>query len=332
MVCVDRIEIDRRLYDFVVREAIPGSGVAAEGFWRGVAALASRLAPQNAALMRRRDQLQSQIDAWHREHPGAAFDLASYRAFLLQIGYLVPEQGPFHVTTANVDPEISQLSGPQLVVPINNARYALNAANARWGSLYDALYGTDALPEDDGATRAGGFNKVRAARVVAKAREILDAAVPLASGSHADASGYACGDGSLRVALKQGAHTGLKDPAAFVGYSGDPEKPDAIVLRHHGLHFELVIDRAHRIGEDDPAGVADIMVEAAITTIQDCEASITAVDAEDKVRAHRNWLGLMNGDLKDTFEKGGRTMTRALHPDRCYTKPGGGTLWLSGRR
>jgi malate synthase len=325
------LRIARSLFEFVNAEAIPGSGVEPAGFWSGFAALLNDLGPRCAELLAKRDALQKAIDAWHIEQRGKPFHQEVYLSFLRDIGYLVEDPADFAVATTNVDPEIATIAGPQLVVPVTNARYALNAANARWGSLYDALYGTDALPEDDGATRAGGFNKVRAARVVAKAREILDAAVPLAAGSHADASGYACGDGSLRVALKQGAHTGLKDPAAFVGYSGDPEKPDAIVLEHHGLHFELLIDRAHRIGKDDPAGVADIMVEAAITTIQDCEDSITAVDAEDKVLAYRNWLGLMNGDLKDTFEKGGRTMTRALHPDRCYTKPGGGTLWLSGR-
>ena len=325
------LKIARSLHAFVNSEAIPGTGVDPVAFWSGFAALLNDLAPRCASLLAKRDWLQTEIDAWHTAHRGKPFDQDVYLSFLRGIGYLVDEPAEVAVTTANVDPEIASIAGPQLVVPVTNARYALNAANARWGSLYDALYGTDALPEDDGATRAGGFNKIRAARVVAKARAILDDAVPLAQGSHAEAAGYACEQGALSVTLKDGGRTGLKDPAAFVGYKGDPARPDAVVLKHHGLHFELSIDRAHRIGEDDPAGIADVMVEAAITTIQDLEDSIAAVDAEDKVLAWRNWLGLMKGDLKDTFEKGGRSMTRELNPDRHYTKPGGGSLWLSGR-
>ena len=251
--------------------------------------------------------------------------------FLRGIGYLTEEPPDLAIATANVDPEIATIAGPQLVVPVTNARYALNAANARWGSLYDALYGSDALPENAGATRSGGFNEIRAARVVAKARAILDDAVPLAQGSHADATLYACGAGVLAVTLADGRQTGLKDPAAFVGYRGDPGNPSAVVLKHHGLHFELSIDRGRRIGRMDRAGIADVMVEAAITTIQDLEDSIAAVDAEDKVLAYRNWLGLMKGDLQDSFEKDGRSMTRALNPDRQYSKPDGGPLVLAGR-
>jgi malate synthase len=325
------LQIARTLYDFVNAEAIPGTGVEPAAFWSGFAALLHELGPRCAKLLAKRDALQTAIDAWHLEHRGKPFNQDAYLTFLRDIGYLVEEPTDFAVATANVDPEIAVIAGPQLVVPVTNARYALNAANARWGSLYDALYGTDALPEDDGATRAGGFNPVRAARVVAKARAILDEAVPLAEGSHADATGYACVDGALSVTRKHGARTGLKDPAAFVGYLGDPAAPSAILLRHHHLHFELSIDRGARIGKDDPAGINDVMVEAAITTIQDCEDSIAAVDAADKVLAYRNWLGLMKGDLTDTFEKGGRSMTRALHLDRKYTKPGGGSLWMSGR-
>jgi malate synthase len=325
------LKIARTLYDFVDSEAIPGTGVEPAAFWSGFAALLRELAPRCAALLAKRDELQAAIDAWHLEMRGKAFDQNAYLTFLRDIGYLVDEPGDFAVTTANVDPEIAVIAGPQLVVPVTNARYALNAANARWGSLYDALYGTDALPEDDGAKRGGGFNPVRAARVVAKARAILDDAVPLAQGRHADAKGYACVDGVLRIALKDGTSAGLRDPSVFVGFRGDPADPSAILLRHHHLHFELSIDRSRRIGKDDPAGVNDVMVEAAITTIQDCEDSIAAVDADDKVLAYRNWLGLMKGDLKDTFEKGGRTMTRALHSDRLYSKPDGGSLWLSGR-
>jgi malate synthase len=325
------LKIAHALYDFVNTEAIPGTGVDPSAFWSGFAALLEDLSPRCAALLAKRDTLQTTIDGWHLAQRGKPFDQTVYLNFLRGIGYLVDEPADFSIVTANVDPEIATIAGPQLVVPVTNARYALNAANARWGSLYDALYGTDAIPEDGGATRGGGLNKIRAARVVAKARTILDSAVPLAKGSHSDATLYACPNGALTVTLMDGTHTGLKDPAAFVGYKGDPARPDVVALKHHGLHIELVIDGAHPIGKDDAAGVADVVVEAAITTIQDCEDSITAVDAEDKVLAYRNWLGLMKGDLKDTFEKAGRTMTRALNPDRQYTKPGGGSLWLSGR-
>jgi malate synthase len=325
------LKIARGLYDFVNNEAIPGTGVHATSFWSGFAALLTDLGPRCVALLAKRDTLQTAIDTWHTGQRGIPFDQPAYLSFLRDIGYLIDEPDDFAVDTANVDPEIATIAGPQLVVPVTNARYALNAANARWGSLYDALYGTDALPEDNGATRGGGFNDIRAARVIAKAREILDDAVPLAAGSHADATKYACESGVLKVTLKDGTHTGLKHKEAFVGYSGDHGNPSAIVLKHHGLHFELSIDRSRRIGRADLAGIADVMVEAAITTIQDLEDSIAAVDAADKVLAYRNWLGLMNGELKDTFEKGGRTMKRALNPDRKYTRPDGGALWLAGR-
>jgi malate synthase len=325
------LTIARTLYEFVNSEAIPGTGIEPAAFWSGFALLIADLGPRCEALLTQRDRLQTEIDDWHLKQRGKPFDQAAYLSFLREIGYLVDEPADFAIGTANVDPEIAMIAGPQLVVPVTNARYALNAANARWGSLYDALYGTDALPEDAGATRGGGFNPVRAALVVAKARTILDDAVPLAKGSHADATAYACLNGALTVTLTGGDHTGLKDPPVFVGYKGDPINPAAIVLRHHRLHFELSIDRTRRIGKDDPAGVNDVMVEAAITTIQDCEDSIAAVDAADKVLAYRNWLGLMKGDLKDTFEKSGQTLTRTLNPDRQYTKPDGGSLWLSGR-
>jgi len=325
------LKVARDLFEFVNAEAIPGTGVDPAAFWSGFAALIAELGPRCAALLAKRDTLQSTIDAWHLEHRGKPFDETVYLSFLRDIGYLIDEPADFAIATANVDPEIATIAGPQLVVPVTNARYALNAANARWGSLYNALYGTDAIPEDDGATRAGGFNKIRGDRVVAKGRAILDDAVPLTEGSHADATSYACLDGALAVTLKNGTQTGLKDPAAFVGYGGETAQPDAVVLKHHGLHLILSIDRSRGIGRNDPAGVNDIIVEAAITTIQDCEDSITAVDAEDKVLAYRNWLGLMKGDLKDTFDKDGRTMTRSLNTDRKYTKPGGGSLWLSGR-
>jgi malate synthase len=325
------IRIAKPLYEFVNSEALPGTSIDADVFWTGFAALLAELAPRCKALLAKRDSIQSQVDAWHLANKGKLADMAGYLSFLRGIGYLVDEPAAVAVSTCKVDPEIATLAGPQLVVPVTNARYALNAANARWGSLYDALYGTDAIPEDGGATRGRGYNKLRGDKVVAKAREILDGAAPLVQGSHADAAGYSVADGALAVALKGGGSTGLKDPAQFAGYRGEASAPAIVLLKHHGLHLEIVIDRAHPIGKDDPAGVADVMMEAALTTIQDCEDSIAAVDAEDKVVAYRNWLGLMNGKLADTFEKGGQMMTRKLNPDRSYTKPAGGTLWLAGR-
>jgi malate synthase len=319
------------LHDFVTAEAIPGTGIDPAAFWRGFGALVRDLAPRNKVLLQRRDALQQQIDDWHRAHPGKPVERDAYMRFLRDIGYLQPEPADFAVATARVDAEIASIAGPQLVVPVTNARYALNAANARWGSLYDALYGTDAIPEDSGATRGGGYNKLRGARVIARARAILDQAAPLAAGSHADATSYALDGAALSVTLTDGTKTGLRNGEKFVGYRGDAIALAAVLLRHHGLHIEIVIDRSRQIGKEDSAGVADVMLEAAITTIQDLEDSIAAVDAEDKVLAYRNWLGLMKGTLEDTFEKGGRTMTRRLHTDRSYNKPGGGTLRLPGR-
>ncbi len=320
------IRIAKPLYDFVDREALPGTAIRSDAFWSGFASLLADLAPRCKALLDRRLGLQQQIDAWHLANKGKPADIEGYLTFLRGIGYLVEEPKTVAVSTANVDPEIASIAGPQLVVPVTNARYALNAANARWGSLYDALYGTDAISDDDGAERGRSFNKKRAAKVVAKARAILDAAVPLASGSHADATSYTVQDGVLKV-----GSTGLKDPAQFVGYRGEASAPTDILLKHNGLHLEIVIDRGNQVGQDDPAGVADLIVESAITTIQDLEDSISAVDAEDKVVAYRNWLGLMNGTLSDSFEKGGRQLTRALNADRQYTRPDGGTLTLAGR-
>ena len=335
------LRIARALHDFVNAEAIPGTGIEPRAFWQGFGMLVRELAPRNHALLDRRDALQQQIDGWHRSHPGGQpgalpIDQAAYLSFLHEIGYLQPEPREVAIDTSRVDAEIASIAGPQLVVPVTNARYALNAANARWGSLYDALYGTDAIPEDGGATRGSGYNPVRGDRVIARARAVLDQVAPLAAGSHADATRYVLDrtarDGAaLAVTLGNGSKTGLRDPAAFVGYRGDGAGLSAVLLRHHGLHVEIQIDRSRPIGRDDPAGVADVLLEAAITTIQDLEDSIAAVDAEDKVLAYRNWLGLMVGTLEDSFEKGGLMMTRRLHTDRRYQKPGGGTLTLSGR-
>ena len=323
--------IARPLYDFVNREAIPGTGVAADAFWDGLGEIVRDLAPRNRALLARRDELQQQIDAWHVSQRGKPLNHAGYLRFLREIGYLLPEPPDFAVETSNIDPEIASIAGPQLVVPVTNARYALNAANARWGSLYDALYGTDAIPEDSGAARGPGYNTLRGERVIALAKQVLDEAVPLQSGSHADAVRYELAGPSLVVKLKDGSRAALRDPAQFVGYRGDAAALRAVLLRHNGLHLEIHIDRSHPIGKDDPAGVADLILEAAITTIQDCEDSIAAVDAADKVLAYRNWLGLMKGTLHDTFEKAGRMTTRRLHTDRQYDRPGGGTLFVSGR-
>ena len=327
---VDHLEIDGTLYDFVNHETIPGTGVQEQPFWRGFANLVGALAPRNAALMSQRDQLQEKIDAWHRQYAGAAFERTRYKEYLLQIGYLVPEKQPFAVDTADVDAEIAHIAGPQLVVPVNNARYALNAANARWGSLYDALYGTDAIPED-GAVRSGQYNPQRGAKVIAFARDFLDEHFALAAGSHRDAVAYRLAGQRLEIQLKGGATTYLKDETAFRGFQGADSSPSLVLLVHHGLHVELHIDRTHHIGRDDPAGISDVLLESAITTIQDCEDSVAAVDAADKVQVYRNWLGLMNGSLEAPVEKGGKTFQRRLNPDRRYRTPDGADLILPGR-
>jgi malate synthase len=327
-----RLQVATVLHRFIEAQVLPASGLDAGAFWRGFDALAHELAPKNAALLAERDRLQTEIDGWHRAHPGPIVDKAGYRALLEDIGYLVPVPANVMARTANVDSEIAKQAGPQLVVPITNARYALNAANARWGSLYDALYGTDALPEDGGNERGRAYNPKRGAKVIEYARHVLDRTAPLKHGSHVDSTGYAVAGGKLVVRLAGGKSSGLEEPKQFVGYQGDAAAPSSVLLVHHGLHLDLRIDRATPIGRADAAGVADLVIESAVTTILDLEDSVAVVDADDKVQAYGNWVGLLDGTLTEQVAKGDKTITRRLNPDRRYTAPGGnGAVTLHGR-
>ncbi len=329
---VNRLQVATPLYQFVNEQVLPGTGLDSARFWAGFDAIVADLAPKNIALLAERDRLQTELDAWHQAHPGPIADMPAYRAFLEKIGYLVPPPQGTQATTANVDAELAQQAGPQLVVPILNARYALNAANARWGSLYDALYGTDAISEADGAEKAGGYNPVRGGKVIAFARQFLDNAAPLAEGSHADATGYSVGaNGQLVVSLKSGARTGLKDASQWVGYQGEAHAPRSVLLQHNGIHIDIQIDRSTTIGASDAAGVSDVILEAALSTILDLEDSVAVVDADDKVLAYSNWLGILKGTLTEDVTKGGRTFKRGLNPDRVYTTPSQGELRLHGR-
>ncbi|EZI26419.1 malate synthase G [Pseudomonas extremaustralis] len=328
---VGGLQVAKVLFDFVNNEAIPGTGVTAEQFWAGADKVIHDLAPKNKALLAKRDDFQARIDTWHQTHAGQAHDPVAYKAFLQDIGYLLPEAADFQASTQNVDDEIARMAGPQLVVPVMNARFALNASNARWGSLYDALYGTDAISEADGAEKGKGYNKVRGDKVIAFARAFLDEAAPLSAGSHVDSTGYKIIDGKLVVSLKGGSNSGLRDDAQLIGFQGDTAQPIAILLKHNGLHFEIQIDASTPVGQTDAAGVKDVLMEAALTTIMDCEDSVAAVDADDKVVIYRNWLGLMKGDLAEEVAKGGKTFTRTMNPDRVYTGVDGRDVTLHGR-
>ncbi len=331
--CIDThgLQVDSDLYAFITHSAIPGTGVDADSFWAEFSAIVDDLTAENRALLDKRDSLQAQIDAWHRSHRGETHDPAAYRAFLSQIGYLVEEGPDFSVSTVGVDDEITTIAGPQLVVPVNNARYALNAANARWCSLYDALYGTDVLPETDGAAIGSAYNPVRGQLVVDYSNRFLDQTVPLNGISYADVTGYAIVDGTLTATHNMDSQCGLAQPEQLAGFSGDPAQPGCILLRHHNLHIEIRLDHDHPVGRESAAGVCDVILESAITTIQDLEDSVAAVDAEEKIGVYQNWLGLMKGDLAARFDKSGGTVDRSLNPDRQYSAPNGGSLTLPGR-
>ena len=325
-----KIQVAEELYHFVNNEVIPGSGLDAGKFWSDFEEIITELTPENKELLQERDDFQKILNKWHKENAGS-FDQETYNLFLRRIGYVVDEVEDFKIQTQNVDREVAIQAGPQLVVPINNARYAINAANARWGSLYDALYGTDAISEEDGAERGTGYNPVRGAKVIAFAKNFLDNTVALQNASHSEVAKYRVEDGKLVATLENGNVTGLVDTKKLVGYQGDVTEPTALLFKNNDLHFEIQIDRQHPIGKDDSAGVKDVLVESAVTTIMDCEDSVAAVDAEDKVVVYRNWLGLMKGDLEATFTKGGKVRSRKLNPDRQYTSVDGDPISLNGR-
>ncbi|MDB5880159.1 MAG: malate synthase [Ramlibacter sp.] len=325
------LQVATELHRFIEDKVLPGTGVASTAFWKGLDAIVREFAPKNLELLAERNRLQAELDTWHKANPGPIRDMAAYRAFLEDIGYLVPPPESVKASTSNVDAELALQAGPQLVVPILNARYALNAANARWGSLYDALYGTDAIPQSGGAEKGTGYNAVRGAKVIAFARSLLDQAAPLAQGSHVDATGYRIEGGNLVVASNNGASSGLQDPFQFVGYQGDAAAPTSVLLQHNGLHIDIRVDRSTPTGRTDAAGVSDLVLEAALSTIVDLEDSVAVVDVEDKVLAYSNWLGILQGTLTEQVSKGGKTFTRGLNPDRKYTGPTGGEVTLHGR-
>lgn len=326
------LQIDHHLYQFITDEVLAHHpAVSAEAFWQGFSDLVHQYAPRNRALLAKRDEFQAKLDAWHQANAGAVKDEAAYEAMLREWGYLVNEPADFRIGTQNVDREVAEQAGPQLVVPINNARYALNAANARWGSLYDALYGTDAIEQTGELAPVGAYNPKRGDAVIAFARQVLDTSIPLTQGSHQDVLAYQVVDGLLKAKLQDGSEVGLQQPELFKGYNGNPSTPESLLFLHNGLHIDILIDKNSPIGAQDPAGIKDIIMEAALSTIMDCEDSVAAVDGEDKALVYHNWLGLMNGTLEEVVEKGGKTFTRKLNPDRSYTAPDGSTFKLPGR-
>jgi malate synthase len=329
-ISIHGLQVDTQLHRFIEDEVLPGTGIAAQAFWKGFDAIVRDLAPRNLALLAERDRLQSELDRWHKANPGPISDMAAYRAFLERIGYLVRPPAGVRCTTTNVDAELALQAGPQLVVPILNARYALNAANARWGSLYDALYGTDVIPHEEGLEAGIGYNPARGAKVIEFARQFLDRAAPLAGGSHSDASGYRVEGGKLVVSLSNGSSCGLKSPGQLIGYRGEPGAPSSVLLRNNGIHIDVQIDRQATVGASDAAGITDVVLEAALSTILDLEDSVAVVDAQDKVLAYRNWLGILKGTLTEQVTKGGRTFTRGLNGDRSYTAPDGTPFKLRG--
>ena len=327
---VGQLKVATELYNFVNREAIPGTGIEVDSFWSGLEILIADLMPKNASLLQIRQQLQQQIDQWHTDNSADKFNFSQYKTFLQEIGYLLPEGPDFDISSTNVDPEMAQMAGPQLVVPVMNARFALNAVNARWGSLYDALYGTDAISTANGAAAGADYNPIRGDKTIAYARRFLDQSIPLATGSHCDASSYSIVDGQLQVQLKDSVST-LKDSSQLIGYNGEASAPNAILCRNNGLHLEIQIDHNHLIGKTDAAGVKDILLESALSTIMDCEDSVAAVDGADKVIIYRNWLGLMKGDLTEQISKNGHTFTRSMNPDRQYSGLSSDVITLKGR-
>ena len=320
-----RLQVATSLHQFIETQVLPGTGIAPEAFWSGFDAIVADLAPKNIALLAERDRLQTEMDTWHKANPGPVTDMPAYKAFLEKIGYLVPAPKKVKITTKNVDAELATQAGPQLVVPVLNARYALNAANARWGSLYDALYGTDVISEDKGCEKVGpkGYNPKRGKKVIEYARNVLDRTAPLKKGSHVGSTGYRIKGGDLVVTLNDGSTSKLADKAQFIGFQGDAKDPSSVLLQHNGLHLDIIINRSTPIGKSDAAGVSDLVLEAALSTILDLEDSVAVVDADDKVLAYGNWLGILQGTLVESFDKGGKTLTRGLNADRVYTAPDG---------
>ena len=330
-ISISNLQVDQALFNFIENEVLPDNPISSDRFWQHFSTLIEELSPENRQLLDTRDSMQSQIDSWHKQNQGDKFNFASYKQFLKDINYIVPEVADFEISTTNVDKELATMAGPQLVVPIMNARFALNAVNARWGSLYDSLYGSDVISDDNGAEKSGPYNPLRGAKVIAFARDFLDQALPLASGSHKNAVAYQIQAQEIVVTLKDGSQNKLVNNTAFIGFTGNISNPDTLLFKHNGLHFEIVFDNTSNIAQSDSAGISDITIEAALTTIMDCEDSVAAVDAQDKVIGYRNWLGLIKGNLTETISKGGKEFTRVMNPDRKYQTADGEAISIKGR-